>query len=154
MQNDITLSLALFQPDIPQNLGAAIRLCACLGVQLHVIEPCGFPWKDQKIKKSAMDYKALIEIIRHDSWNEFCRNTLGQRKILMTTKTDQAYTNFEFRPDDILIAGQESSGVPKEIHESVDARITIPLKGTARSMNVINASSMILGEALRQIGCR
>ena len=146
----MTLSLALFQPDIPQNLGAAMRLCACLGVQLHVIEPCGFPWKDQKIKKSAMDYNALIDIQRHDSWESFCKTTSGRRKVLMTTKTERSYTDFTFRPDDILIAGQESSGVPENVHQAVDARITIVMKGQARSMNVINASSMILGEALRQ----
>lgn len=148
----MTLSLALFQPDIPQNLGAAMRLCACLGIQLHVIEPCGFPWKDQKIKKSAMDYKALIDIQRHESWDVFSQNTSGRRKILMTTKTDLSYTNFKFFPDDILLAGRESSGVPQEVHKASDAKITIPMKGQARSMNVINASSMILGEALRQTG--
>lgn len=147
------ISLALYQPDIPQNTGAAIRLCACLGVALNVIEPCGFRWDVKKIRQSAMDYYDCVELARHVSWDRFSedvRNKKG-RRILMTTKTDIAYTNFTFHEGDVLIAGRESAGVPEDIHQICEARITIPMKPGLRSFNVITASGMILGEGLRQL---
>lgn len=146
------LKIALYQPDIPQNVGAMIRLAACTGAGLDVIEPCGFPWNDRKIKQSAMDYLQLVEIERHASWAAFLEKNKGRRIILMTTKTTDSYTDFEFQPDDILLAGQESSGAPQNVHDAADARLTIPMKGGARSLNIVNATSMILGEALRQTG--
>lgn len=150
---DKKLHLALYQPDIPQNAGAAIRLCACLGATLDIIEPCGFPWDERKIKQSAMDYIGLCPITRHTSWRA-CANTYKdkQRIILMTTKGATPYTEFEFRPDDILLAGRESAGVPDDVHNIADGRVFVPMAPNARSLNVINASAMILGEALRQCG--
>ncbi len=145
------MRIALFQPDIPQNLGAMMRLCACMGVGLDVIEPCGFPFNDRKIKKAGMDYQALATLKRYDNWGAFKDQDDIGRVVLMTTKTDIGYLDFEFRDNDILLAGQESAGVPDFIHEQVDACITIPMHGIARSLNIVNATSMILGEALRQV---
>ncbi|MEM6811473.1 MAG: tRNA (cytidine(34)-2'-O)-methyltransferase [Pseudomonadota bacterium] len=146
------IEIVLYQPDIPQNLGAAIRLCACLNVKLHIVEPCGFPYSEKKIRQSAMDYYDLIDITRHKSWESFCKGTENQRHVLMTTKTDLAYPDFKFKSGDILIAGRESAGVPEFVHETVDHRVTIPMSGKARSLNIINATAMITGEALRQTG--
>lgn len=144
------MRLCLFQPDIPQNTGAAIRLCAGLGVPLDIVEPCGFPLDDAKLRRVAMDYGASVDLTRHVSWDAFVQNKPAQsRLILMTTKAALPYTEFQFQPNDVLIAGRESSGVPDEVHAAVDARVIIPIK--TRSFNVIVASGMILGEALRQI---
>ena len=144
------ISLALYQPDIPQNVGAAIRLCACLGLRLDVIHPCGFPWDMRKIKQSGMDYIDLVELVQHDSWEAFNKAYPSERKILMTTKSSADYTKFKFIDGDILIAGRESAGVPDHVHESVDERVVIDMHGKARSLNIINACAMITGEALRQ----
>lgn len=144
------IKIALYQPDIPQNVGAMIRLCACTGVELDVIEPCGFPWNDRKIKQSAMDYLTLVKVQRRASWQEFKQENKERRVVLMTTKTDTYYTDFEFQDGDVLLAGQESAGVPDYVHNEVYARVTIPMHPTARSLNIVNATSMILGEALRQ----
>lgn len=145
------LSIALYCPDIALNVGAAIRLCACLGTPLHVIEPCGFPWNEQKIKKSALDYRDSLDVSRHTNWNDFIEKTSGQRLILMTTKAKTSLYDFNFRPGDILLAGSESSGAPKHVHDYVDARLTIPMHGDARSLNIVNATSIFAGEAVRQI---
>ena len=145
------LRIALYQPDIPQNSGAMMRLCACLGVGMDVIEPCGFVWDDRKIKKSAMDYYDHVDLVRHSSWGEFKKHYPNNRIILMTTKASISYTEFEFKDGDILLAGQESSGVPDEIHRHSQGRVLIHMHGKMRSINVVNASSMIIGEALRQI---
>ncbi|HOO80970.1 MAG TPA: tRNA (cytidine(34)-2'-O)-methyltransferase [Alphaproteobacteria bacterium] len=144
------LSIALYQPDIPQNVGAMIRLCACMNVGLEVIEPCSFPWDVRKIRQSAMDYIDHVNIVRHTSWDAFTGAHEGRRVVLMSTKAAVPYVDFEFRDDDILLAGSESAGVPQEVHESVDARVLIPMHGVMRSLNIVNASSMILGESLRQ----
>lgn len=144
------VSLALYQPDIPQNTGAAMRLCACLGLTLHIIEPCGFIWDERKIKASGLDYVDLACVHRHTSWETFCSKQLQRRLILMTTKGATPYTDFTFLPDDILIAGRESAGVPENVHNAAFARVLIPMAVQARSLNVINASAMILGEAIRQ----
>lgn len=145
------LSLALYQPDIPQNVGAAMRLCACLGVGLDLIEPFGFPWDERKIRQSGMDYIDLVKYTRHESWNKFHTQKQG-RLVLMTTKGALTYSDFRFQDSDILLAGRESAGVPEDIHAAADARIYIPMKAEARSLNVINAAAMILGEASRQTG--
>jgi tRNA (cytidine/uridine-2'-O-)-methyltransferase len=144
------ISLTLYQSDIPQNVGAAMRLCACLGIKLNLIEPFGFLWKEREFKRSAMDYIDLVDVERHMSWGKFRDGHKG-RIILMTTKAAVPYTEFEFQDGDTLMAGRESAGVPDDVHDAVDARIYIPMHGQARSMNVINASSMIMGEALRQV---
>ena len=149
---DGMISLALYQPDIPQNVGAAIRLCACLGMNLHIIEPCGFPYDPRKIKQSAMDYEAILTPVRHKSWEAFCKTLNAQRFILCTTKTEQGFVNFEFQEDDIILMGRESAGVPQVLHETLPHKVTIPMKGAARSLNIINAAALISGEALRQTG--
>ena len=142
--------IALFQPDIPQNLGAMIRLCACMDVGLHIIEPCSFPLNEKKIRTSAMDYMTKINLQRHSSWESFYQDKGERRVILMTTKGACGYHDFTFRADDILLAGSESSGAPEYVHEAADGRIYIPMAHGLRSLNIVNASAMILGEALRQ----
>lgn len=146
------MRLCLFQPDIPQNTGAAIRLTAGLGVALEIIEPCGFPLDDARLKRVAMDYGGMGEVNRHASWENFLEwrqsHSPSSRLILMTTKASQPYHHFAFEKDDILIAGRESSGVPDFVHDTVDARVIVPIK--TRSFNVIVASGIILSEGLRQ----
>lgn len=144
------ISLTLYQPDIPQNVGAAMRLCACLGIRLNLIEPFGFPWKEREFRRTGMDYIDQVDFIRFTSWDNFQQNHKG-RIILMTTKGSIPYTDYHFKDGDTLLAGRESVGVPENVHAAVDARILIPMHGQARSMNVINASSMIMGEVLRQV---
>lgn len=148
------LRIALYQPDIPQNVGAAIRLCACMGIALDIIEPCGFPWDIKKIRQAGMDYVEQAQLMRHDSWDAFLEHHQNRRFVLMTTKASDDYLNFDFTDQDILIAGRESSGVPEAVHNRVDGRIKIDMKGEARSLNIINATSMITGEAVRQIGLK
>ncbi len=148
------MELALYQPDIPQNTGAMIRTCACLGVPVHIIEPCGFPFSDKGLRRAGMDYLALAEITRHSSWNHFdeWRKGAGKRLVLLTTKAALRYTDFEFRREDILLAGRESAGVPERVHKAADASVIIPMQKGARSLNVAVAAAMVLGEALRQTG--
>ncbi len=144
------VDIALFQPEIALNVGAQIRLAACMGVGLRIIEPCGFPWNERKIRQSALDYLIHVNYARHNSWQSFKDDTQEQRVILMTTKASRSYIDFEFKENDILLAGSESAGVPDDIHDAVEARIAIPMQGGLRSLNIVNATSMILGEALRQ----
>ena len=147
--------LALFEPDIPQNTGSLIRLAACMGVGLHIIEPCGFPFDDKRLRRVALDYYDLAAIMRHSSWQAFLdwrQMQQAGRLILLTTKASGCYTEFSFKEGDILLLGRESSGVPDFVHKAVDAGITIPMRGGARSLNVALAASMVLGEALRQTG--
>jgi tRNA (cytidine/uridine-2'-O-)-methyltransferase len=148
------MRLALFQPDIPQNLGAAIRLAACLGVPLDIIEPCGFPLSDRALRRAAMDYAQIAELKRHASWSFFRTEsvTSANRLVLFTTRGAQALHAFAFRASDILLFGRESAGVPDEVHASADARVVIPLAPGARSLNVVTAAAIALGEALRQTG--
>lgn len=145
------MRLALYQPDIPQNVGAAMRLSACLGVPLDVIEPCGFLWDERKIRQSAMDYIEHLSLSRHISWDKFRESAQG-RVILLSTKAAVPYLDFQFQPGDTLLAGRESAGVPDFVHESVDARLFIPMQPGLRSLNVVNACAMVMGEALRQNG--
>ena len=146
------MRLALFQPDIPQNLGAGVRLCACLGVGLDVIEPCAFPLSDKSLKRAALDYAPLASITRHDSWSKFLirPGAATGRLVLFTTKGSDPYLSFAFAPDDTLLFGQESAGVPDHVHAAVDARLFIPMQPATRSLNVIVAAGIALGEALRQ----
>ena len=147
------MRLALFQPDIPQNLGAAVRLAACLGVPLDVIEPCGFPVSDRAIRRAALDYAPIAEVKRHASWANFRTEFApkDQRLVLFTTKGADPFQNFKFLPADILLFGRESAGVPPEVHEAADARLTVPMAPGARSLNVVTAAAIALGEGLRQI---
>jgi tRNA (cytidine/uridine-2'-O-)-methyltransferase len=145
------INLSLYQPDIPQNVGAAMRLCACLDIGLDIIEPCGFPWDDTRIRRAGMDYVTYASLTRHSSWADFRQAHADRRVILLTTKTSDSYLDFTYKKGDILLAGQESAGVPLLVHESCDARVTIPMAGGMRSLNVINACAMVLGEALRQV---
>lgn len=145
------MKVVLYQPDIPQNLGAMIRLCGCIGASLDIIEPCGFIYDARKIRQSAMDYYDKIKITRHNSWDDFYNAYHGHNRIiLMSTKAAKPYTDFKFRESDILLAGRESAGVPKNVHKSSDGRIYIPMQEGFRSLNIVNATSMILGEAIRQ----
>lgn len=140
----------MYQPDIPQNVGAMMRLAACTGAELHIIEPCGFPWDERRIRQSGMDYVDRMDYARHQSWARFLESTARRRLVLLTTKAAEPYYNFEFQDGDILLAGRESAGAPDEVHNAAHARLLIPMAGSARSLNVVNATSMVLGEALRQ----
>lgn len=144
------MRLALFEPDIPQNLGAFIRLSACLAVPLHVIEPCGFPVDDKRIRRASMDYYDLATVVRHASWAAFRRERPPGRLVLLTTRGAETFPAVAFRPDDILLLGRESAGVPDEVHDAADLRLRIPLQGGARSLNVALAAAVVVSEALRQ----
>ncbi|MGZ8370842.1 MAG: tRNA (cytidine(34)-2'-O)-methyltransferase [Caulobacteraceae bacterium] len=145
------MRLALFQPDIPQNVGAAMRLGACLGVPLDIIEPCGFPLSDKSLKRAAMDYAGAAEVCRHDGWESFMAGKAsGARLVLFTTRSAVPYPAFDFQPSDVLLFGRESAGAPDFVHEAAAARLVIPLRPGLRSINVVNAAAMALGEALRQ----
>lgn len=143
-------ALALYEPDIALNVGAALRLAACMAVPVHVIEPCGFPWSLDKMRRAGMDYLELVTITRHASWDDFCAAIGPARLVLLTTRGAQPYTDFAFHPGDILLAGRESAGVPNTVHDAAAARLLIPIAKNARSLNVVSALSMVLGEALRQ----
>lgn len=144
------MRLALFQPDIPQNTGTLMRLCACLGVAMDIIEPCGFLLSDKNLKRAGMDYIEHLYMTRHMNWASFKSANAGKRIVLLTTKSDQSFIDFKFAPDDVLLAGRESAGVPDDVHNSCDARITIPMAAGVRSLNVAVASAMVLSEGLRQ----
>ena len=146
------MRLALFEPDIPQNTGALIRLGACLGVPLDIIEPCGFLWSEAKLKRAGMDYLGLAEIVRHPSWAAFAAARADSRLVLLTTKADLAYTEFAFRPSDTLLLGRESAGVPDFVHDAATGRLRIPMRAGLRSLNVALAGAIVLAEALRQTG--
>lgn len=143
------MRLALFQPDIPQNLGAALRLGACLGVAVDVIEPCGFPLSDRAVRRAGLDYAGKAEVVRHPGWGEFVSARRG-RIVLFTTRAAQPFHQFDYAADDILLFGRESAGVPEEVHEAAQARLFIPLTQDTRSLNVVTAAALALGEALRQ----
>jgi tRNA (cytidine/uridine-2'-O-)-methyltransferase len=148
------MQIALFQPDIPQNTGTILRLCACLDVAAHIIEPAGFPVSDRHFRRAGMDYLDQVSITRHDSWAKFeqWRKDGGYRLILFTTKGIGSYLDFRFGAADILLFGRESAGVPDEVASAADARLVIPIKPGLRSLNVAMAAAMALGEALRQTG--
>lgn len=143
------MNLALYEPDIPQNVGAMMRLCACLGVAMDIIEPCGFIWDEAKIRRAGMDYIEHLKYQRWDSWAAY--KPVG-RVVLLTTKSTQSYLDFNFAPGDVLLMGRESAGVPEAVHGAVAARITIPMINEVRSLNVATAAALVLGEALRQTG--
>jgi len=146
------LCLALFQPDIPQNTGTMLRLCACLGVSAAIVEPAAFPVSDRAFRRAGMDYLDRLTIDRHVSFPAFeaWRAASRQRLVLLTTKGAVPHTGHVFRPDDILMVGRESAGVPDAVHAAADARVFVPMRAGLRSLNVAVAAAMVLGEALRQ----
>ncbi len=146
------MRLALFEPDIPQNTGAILRLGACCGVPVDLIEPFGFLWEDRRLKRAGLDYLSAVDLARHRSWAQFCAVREKGRLVLMTTRGAIPYHRFAFRADDTLLFGSETSGVPDAVHEAAAARLVIPLRPGLRSLNVALAAAMVLGEALRQTG--
>jgi len=144
------MRLALYEPDIPQNAGALLRLGACLGVAVDIIEPCGFLFSDKGLRRAGMDYLEKADCRRHASWDAFCAARGAGRLLLLTRHAALAYTDFAFAPDDVLLLGRESAGVPAHVHDAVGVRLAIPLKPGLRSLNVAQAGAMVLGEALRQ----
>lgn len=145
------LRLALYQPDIPQNAGSLMRLCACLGVAMDIIEPCGFLLTDRNFRRAGMDYRDGTDLTRHPSWEGFRAQAPG-RLLLLTTQAARPYAGFAFRPSDTLILGRESAGVPESVHQAADERLLIPMRPGMRSINVAQAAAMVLGEGLRQTG--
>lgn len=144
------MRLALYQPDIPQNAGALLRLGACLGVPLDLIEPAGFLIDDRRLARAALDYFSSADLDRHASWDRYLQNRRPGRLILLTTRAETPYLDFAFRPDDTLMLGRESAGVPDEVRRLCDAEIRVPMRPEMRSLNVALAAAMVLGEALRQ----
>ncbi len=145
--------IALYQPDIPGNTGTILRLAACLGVAVEIIEPAGFRLDDKSLKRAGMDYLELASLTRHANWQAFesWREGEAARLVLLTTKATTAYTDFSFRHDDIILFGRESAGVPQTVHRSCDAQLVIPMAAKARSLNLALSVSMVVGEALRQL---
>ena len=146
------MRLALFQPDIPQNVGACIRLSACFGVELQIIEPVGFDFGDRSMKRAALDYGPLGHMTRHPDWDSFQRDRAPGRLVLFTTKGATPLTDFVFQPDDVLLFGRETAGVPDEVHAAADARVFIPIRPETRSLNLSVSAGIGLWEAVRQVG--
>ncbi len=148
------MRLALYQPDIPQNTGAILRLAACLGTPVEIIGPTGFDVTDRRLRRAGLDYLEYVEIVRQQSFAAFeeARRARRSRLVLLTTQAALAYTEFAFLPADTLLVGRESAGVPEAVHAAADARLRIPLRQGRRSLNVAIAAAMVLGEALRQTG--
>jgi tRNA (cytidine/uridine-2'-O-)-methyltransferase len=146
------MQIALFQPDIPQNTGTILRLCACMEAVAHIIEPAGFPVSDRNFRRAGMDYLDQVTLMRHDSWSKFeqWRNERNYRLILFTTKGATSYLDYQYGLNDVLLFGRETAGVPDEVAAAADARLVIPIKQGLRSLNIAIAAAMALGEALRQ----
>lgn len=146
------MRLALFQPDIPQNTGAMLRLAACFGVGVDVIEPCGFIWDEPRMRRAGMDYLDAVDIRRHRSWEAYRAAPRGGRLVLLTTRGEQLYADFAFAAQDSLLLGRESAGVPAAVHDAADARLVVPIRPGMRSLNVAMTAAIVLAEALRQTG--
>jgi tRNA (cytidine/uridine-2'-O-)-methyltransferase len=148
------LRIALYQPDIAGNTGTILRFAACLGLSVDIVEPAGFDLSDRNLKRAGMDYLAAVTLTRHVSWERFeeWRRTTARRLVLASTKAAAHYTDFTYRPDDILLFGRESAGVPDHVHETADGRVLIPMVEGQRSINIALSAAMICGEALRQTG--
>ncbi|HEX3935935.1 MAG TPA: tRNA (cytidine(34)-2'-O)-methyltransferase [Xanthobacteraceae bacterium] len=149
----MTLRIALYEPDIPQNTGTVLRLCACLGIEAHLIEPAGFPVTDRAFRRAGMDYLDAVTLVRHPSWRQFdaWRRQERHRLVLFTTAATVSYLDNRFEAGDVLLFGRESAGVPPEVHAAADARLIIAMRPGLRSLNVAMAAAMAAGEALRQI---
>jgi len=144
------MRIALFAPEIAQNVGAVLRLGACFGAAVDLIEPMGFAWDDRRVRRTAMDYIDHVEIVRHAGFDAFKRSIGDRRLLLFTTKGSKSAYDFNYRPDDVLLFGKESAGVPVSIAETCDARLRIPLRAEVRSLNLATSAALALGEALRQ----
>ena len=150
------MQIALYQPDIPQNTGTILRLCACMATAAHIIEPAGFPISDRHFRRAGMDYLDHLNWMHHDSWTRFeeWRRQGRYRLLLFTTKGATPYLDFHYQASDILLFGRETAGVPEAVAEAADARLVIPIKAGLRSLNVAMAAALALGESLRQTGSR
>lgn len=146
------MRIALYEPEIAGNVGAVLRLGACLGVAVDLIEPLGFQWDDKRVRRAAMDYIDHVEVVRHASFPAFTHGLSGARLILFTTRARQSPYEFAFRDDDILLFGKESGGVPDAVRERCDTALRIPIRQDVRSLNLATAATLAIGEALRQIG--
>jgi tRNA (cytidine/uridine-2'-O-)-methyltransferase len=148
------MRIALYQPDIPQNAGTILRLCACFGIEAHIIGPAGFPTSDRAFRRAGMDYLDAVTIVRHAAWADFDTWRIeGQhRLVLFTTSGAKSYLDHRFEAEDVLLFGRESAGVPPEVHQAANARLVIPMRSGMRSLNVAVAAAMAAGEALRQTG--
>lgn len=146
------MRIALYEPEIAGNVGAILRLGACLGAAVDLIEPLGFLWDDRRVRRAAMDYIDHVSVTRHAGFEAFRATTEGRRLVLMTTKAAQSVYDFDFQHDDILLFGKESAGVPATVAEACDARLRIPMRAPVRSMNLASSAALVLGEALRQTG--
>lgn len=148
------LTLAMYQPDIPQNAGTILRTCACLDIEAAIIEPAAFPASDRSFRRAGMDYLDHVRITRHDSWRAFeaWRAAAGRRLALLTTRGDTRLWDFAFLPGDVIMVGRESAGAPDEVHAAAQARLAIPVRAGLRSLNIAVAAAMALGEATRQLG--
>ena len=145
------MKILLYQPDIAGNVGTIIRMAVCFDIELNIIEPCGFPFDEDKIvKRSAMDYFKFVKLKRYDSFESFKENNKDCRIILLTTKSSIPYYDFKFEENDVIMVGRESAGVPEEIHNKVDKRLLIPMKNGARCLNVAVSLSIVVGECLKQ----
>ena len=144
------MRIALFEPEIAQNVGAVLRLGACFGAAVDLIEPMGFAWDDRRVRRTAMDYIDHVEIVRHAGFDAFRRSIGDRRLLLFTTKGSQSAYDFSYRPDDVLLFGKESAGVPVSVAETCAARLRIPLRAEVRSLNLATSAALALGEALRQ----
>ena len=143
--------IALYEPDIPQNTAAIIRTCACLGAKLEIIEPCGFLLSDKRFKRVVMDYMDYSQIEFYQSSEKFFEAKKKERILLMTTKGSINYTKFKFKPDDTILFGRESAGVPKKVHKIIKNRLKIPMNNQVRSLNIASSVAIVLAESLRQI---
>ena len=149
------MRLALYQPDIPQNTGTLLRLGACLGLAIDIIEPCGFLFNEKAMRRAGMDYLEFSNYRRHNSWNDFLNYRQEHpeeygRLVLLTTKSSQSFIDYEFKSNDIILMGRESAGVPENVHQKADARLRIPMNPEARSINMAVSAAMAITEALRQ----
>ncbi len=144
------MRIALYQPDIPQNTGTILRLGACLGVPVDVIQPAGFDLSDKTLRRAGLDYLEHAQLTRWRSWEVFLAERRPGRLVLLTTKAAGSYVEFAFRADDVLLLGRESAGAPEHVHAVVDASVRIPMRPALRSLNIAVATAMVLGEALRQ----
>ena len=145
------MHIALYKPDIPQNTAAIIRLSSCLGLKLHIVEPCGFSLEDSRFKRVAMDYIGLSKIFRYGDYDIFLKKNSKSRIILMTTKAKQSYLKFKFKSSDILLFGRESAGVPEHLHQTIKNKLKIPISKKTRSLNVAMTVAIVASEALKQL---
>jgi len=148
------MRIALYEPDIPQNTGTILRLCACLGVEAHIVEPAGFPVTDRAFRRAGMDYLDQVRIVRHHSFDAFddWRRAQALKLVLLTTAAGPSYLDHAFGADQMLMFGRESAGVPEAVHAAADTRLRIPMREGMRSLNIAMAAAMVIGEALRQTG--